>query len=300
MNDFNSDSHVMSLPLSSIDDSYSCYRLIYPKAEKRMFESIERYGQLTPVVVTSPREGRCLLIDGFKRLRASLKLKLPALQATVLPGGERVLKAAMLHLNRNTHSMTLMEEAIIVRALYQEHRLSQVAIGTLLGVHKSWVCRRLAVVERLNEEVLEQVRLGLVGPTISRELGKLPHGNQSATLAAIRKHNMTCRETAELVTLLMQSLRSEIDSILYYPESILSQRELDKPLLNKRFQRVLKELSFIDKRCTKLAQQLQVKPLVFDFFQELSWLLEPIAGIEQAMMNFKKALLVQEVAQIDF
>ena len=151
MNDFNPDSHVMSLPLSSIDDSYSCYRLIYPKAEKLMFESMERYGQLTPVVVTNPREGRYLLIDGFKRLRTSLKLKLPALQTTVLPGGERTLKAAMLHLNRNTHSMTLMEEAIIVRALYQEHSLSQIAIGTLLGVHKSWVCRRLAVVERLNE-----------------------------------------------------------------------------------------------------------------------------------------------------
>ena len=300
MNDFNPDSHVMSLPLSSIDDSYSCYRLIYPKAEKLMFESMERYGQLTPVVVTNPREGRYLLIDGFKRLRTSLKLKLPALQTTVLPGGERTLKAAMLHLNRNTHSMTLMEEAIIVRALYQEHSLSQVAIGTLLGVHKSWVCRRLAVVERLNEEVLEQVRLGLVGPTISRELGKLPHGNQSATLAAIRKHNMTCRETAELVTLLMQSFRCEIDSILSYPESILSQREPDRPPLNKRLQRVLKELSFIDKRCTKLAQQLEAKPLVFNFFQESSWVLEPIAGIEQAVMNLKKALMAQEVEQVDF
>jgi len=300
MNDFNCDSSVMALPLSSIDDSYSCYRLIYPKAEKLMFESIERYGQLTPVVVTIPREGRYLLIDGFKRLRASLKLELPALQVTVLPGGDRALKAAMLHLNRNTHSMTLMEEAIIVRALYQEHSLTQVAIGTLLGVHKSWVCRRLAIVERLNEEVLEQVRLGLIGPTIIRELGKLPHGNQSATLAAIRKHKMTCRETAQMVTLLMQSLSSEIDKILYFPESILSQREPDRPHLNKRLQQVLKELSFIDKRCTKLTQRLQAKPLVFNFFQESSWLLEPIAGVEQAVMNLKKALMAQEVAQIDF
>jgi hypothetical protein len=111
---------------------------------------------------------------------------------------------------------------------------------------------------------------------------------------------MTCRETAELVTLLMQSLRCEIDSILYYPESILSQREPDKPLLNKRLQRVLKELSFIDKRCTKLAQQLEAKPLVFNSFQESSWVIEPIAGIEQAVMNLKKALIAQEVEQVDF
>ena len=58
-----------------------------------------------------------------------------------------------------------------------------------------------------------------------------------------------------------------------------------------------------DKICTLLsilAQRLQAKPLIFNFFQESSWLLEPIAGIEQAVVNLKKALSTQEVPPVDF
>jgi len=300
MNDFKLGSQGITLPLSSIDERYSSYRLIYPKAEKLMFESIDRYGQLTPVVVAEPWEGRYLLIDGFKRLRASRSLKRPDLRATVLQAGERALKAAMLHLNRKTHSMTAMDEAVIVQALYREHNLTQVAIGTLLGFHKSWVCRRLALIERLDAEVLEQVRLGLIGPTILRELGKLPHGNQSAALDTIRKHRMTSRESSQLVTLLMEGPRWEIDNILYFPESILSQREPDRPASNKKLNQVVKELSYINRRCSGLLQRIQEKSPVVDPFQESSLFLPLIAGIEHTLANIKKGLLMPEISDADF
>ena len=57
----------------------------------------------------------------------------------------------------------------------------------LLGRHKSWVCRRLALLERLGEEAREDLRLGLLTPTAARSLVRLPVGNQVAVLTCIRR-----------------------------------------------------------------------------------------------------------------
>ena len=76
-----------------------------------------------------------------------------------------------------------------MQALVREDGLTQVAAGHLLGRHKSWVCRRLALLERLSETVKEDLRLGLVGPALARQLTRLPAGNQTALLAVTRRRN---------------------------------------------------------------------------------------------------------------
>ena len=45
-----------------------------------------------------------------------------------------------------------MEEALVVHSLFHEDTLSQIEIATLLGRHKSWVCRRIALIDRLCDE----------------------------------------------------------------------------------------------------------------------------------------------------
>lgn len=300
MNDLNMDTQGITVSLSCIDDRYSCYRLISPKAEQLMINSIKRYGQLTPVVVGQLQQGQYILVDGFKRLRASRHLGRSVLQATVLRAGERALKAAMLHLNKKAHSITAMEEAMIVKALYQEHKLTQVAIGTLLGFHKSWVCRRLALLERLDKQVLEQVRLGLIGPGIIRELSRLPRGNQPAALDTIRKHNMTCREAMQLVALLLERPRWETDNILYFPEPILSQREPPRPPPNKGLSNIMKDLSFIKCRCAQVLQKVQKKPFAVNIFEQRSQIQDTLRTIEEDLMAIKKTLLIQETVDVDF
>jgi len=249
---------VKTLELSSIDNRYECYRLIDPKTEKAMKESMERYGQLSPVVVGNPEKNLYLLVDGFKRYRACRKLGHLQIKVGVLEAGERALKAAIFFLNRQARSLRPLEEAMIVYGLYRKDKLTQVQIATLLGCHKSWVCRRLALVERLDEEVLEQVRLGLIGPGITRELIRLPRGNQADALKSIQKHQLTCRETTQLVSLLMERPSWEHENILYLPKEILSQRQPDKPPDNEIS--ALKELGILKKRCKTLLNSLQEHP----------------------------------------
>ena len=271
---------VKTLKLSSIDERYQCYRLIDPKTEKAMKESMERYGQLSPIVVGNPEKDRYVLVDGFKRYRACLKLEYLQIKAGILEAGGRALKAAIFHLNRQARSLRPLEEAMIVYGLYRKDKLTQVQIGTLLGCHKSWVCRRLALVERLDEEVLEQVRLGLIGPGITRELIRLPRGNQADVLKSIQKHQMTCRETTQLVSLLLKSPSWEYDNILYFPKEILSQREPEKPPANEIS--ALKELSILKKRCKMLLNSLQKHP-------------KPIADIQLLALVNDIGNLLQEI-----
>lgn len=71
-----------------------------------------------------------------------------------------------------------MEEAWIVFALVREDGLAQVDVAELLGRHKSWVCRRLALVEKLGGEAEEELRVGLLSPTAARQVARLPQGTR--------------------------------------------------------------------------------------------------------------------------
>ncbi len=224
---------VIDLKMDKIRERYQPLRLVHPRAERNMLSSMRRYGQLTPVVVGRDAEGGYEMVDGFKRLRASRRLNRQELKAAVMETGSRGLKAAIVELNRTGGSLRPLEEALIVQSLYREDMMQQSEIGLLLGRHKSWVCRRISLVEGLSEEVIEHLRLGLIGLTIGRELGRLPRGNQPAALGTVVKHKMTTRETHHLVTLLKERPHWEHEAILRFPEPVLSGRCPPRPGTNR-------------------------------------------------------------------
>src|SRR5487761_2103373 len=82
----------------------------------------------------------------------------------------------------------------IVHALVREDGLSQVEVAELLGRHKSWVCRRLALIERLGPKARDELRVGLLSPTSARQIVRLPEGNQAEVLAAIRRESLSSAE----------------------------------------------------------------------------------------------------------
>ena len=143
------------------------------------------------------------LIDGFKRVRALRQLGAERVTARVLEVHVHALKAAMLDLNRIRGAVCELEEGLVVHSLCREDGLSQVEVAALLGRHKSWVCRRLSLMERLCDEALEHIRLGLIGK--GHRPGTVP-GCHVATRKrpwTILKHRLSCRETARLVSLLL-------------------------------------------------------------------------------------------------
>ena len=186
--------------VAAIDERYAKLRIVQPAAERAVRESMRRLGQLVPIVVCE-RGDVFAVVDGFKRLAAGRALKMDTLQARVMPLSETAAIGALVSLNRGGRGLSDLEQALVVRALCRDHRLAQIEIAELLGRHKSWVCRRLALAERLDGAIADDVRAGLVSSAVARELARLPCGNQAPVAAAIRRDVLTSRDAARLVTL---------------------------------------------------------------------------------------------------
>jgi ParB-like chromosome segregation protein Spo0J len=218
------DDNLLQLKWEEIGEHYGRYRLHVPEAERAMARSLERYGQLSPVVVCR-RQERYELIDGFKRLGAVRGLaQIPHLSARLMEADERTAKAAIYGLNRAGGRTRELEEAWIIQALVREDGLSQVEVAELLGRHKSWVCRRLALIERLGAEAREELRVGLLSPTAARQIVRLPEGNQVEVLQVIRREALSGAELTGVVDLLLQSAGREQQAyVLTQPREALSQ-----------------------------------------------------------------------------
>ncbi len=98
----------ITIATQTIGERYADLRIIQPVAENAMERSMQNYGHLTPVVVGQV-DDRYEMVDGFKRLRAGRKLGLETLQASVLSGGRRALKVAIVHLNARTRTIADLE-----------------------------------------------------------------------------------------------------------------------------------------------------------------------------------------------
>jgi ParB family transcriptional regulator, chromosome partitioning protein len=217
---------VRALPLAQIGERYRRYRLSSPEAEEEMVGSLRRWGQLAPITVWV-REETAEVLDGFKRLSAARRTAgMTSLAARRLEVDERGAKAAIYGLNQVGRHLAELEEAWIVFALVREDGLSQVEAASLLGRHKSWVHRRLALLERLCDEAQEDLRLGLLSVTAARQFVRLPVGNQAEALAVCRREQLSMRELTGTVDLLLSSAtREKEEYILADPRRALRQSQ---------------------------------------------------------------------------
>lgn len=221
--------------LTALGQEYRRYRLADPSAEEAMAGSLRRWGQLSPVVACV-RDQQFELLDGFKRWAAAPSLDWTTLSVRVIEADERLAKAAILGLNRGQRPVRELEEAWIVQGLVRDDGMSQVEAAHLLNQHKSWVCRRLALLERLSEEVKEDLRLGLLGPALARQLVRLPAGNQpvgnqQAVLALTRRETLTTQEVSGVIELLQGASSEQAAFVLAKPREALAQARGMPPAL---------------------------------------------------------------------
>ena len=213
--------HVRAVALAALGQRYRCYRLAAPEVEEAMIGSLRRWGQVSPVVACV-RAGGLEIVDGFKRWSAAPACGWTTLSVQVVSLDERLAKAAILGLNSLQRPTRELEEAWIVQALVREDGLTQVEAANLLGRHKSWVCRRLAFLERLGESLKEEMRLGLLGPALARQLLRLPAGNQEALLALTRRETLTAQEVSGVIDLLQGASQEQAALVLQKPRETLA------------------------------------------------------------------------------
>ena len=190
---------ILTVPVSKLDLRYSTFRTLYEASIQSMVKSMEKQGQLTPIVVTSDG-ARFIVIDGFKRQRAAEILNLGTVMVIVVRGEETLMKAHMYLLNRKS-GFSIVEEGVLIRELVENDGLSQVEAAAILDRHKSWVSRRLEMIRRLSAQVLEDLKLGLIPPGCAQALARLPMIMQADFSALIQTHKLQAKGCKVLIDL---------------------------------------------------------------------------------------------------
>jgi ParB/RepB/Spo0J family partition protein len=250
---------VLRQAVGSVGTSLGRVRCMRPRLIEQMALSLQRHGQLTPVVAVE-RDGKLELIDGFKRQAAARQIGLATLLVRVMELDETSQWAAMLTLNRGNWRMVELEEALIIQELL-ELGLTQVQVAQLVGRHKSWVSRRVGLVERLHPELVAGMREGLLHPGIARRLLGLPPGNQILVATAAQKARLGPRDTELLVSLWRRAKDPEVRrQILEQPKAALrtafpelAKAEVDAGLTpeGQRLARLLPPLTGLAARVTR-------------------------------------------------
>jgi ParB/RepB/Spo0J family partition protein len=272
------------IAVSELGEKYAALRLVSPRADADMVKSMQKYGQMTPVVCVIAT-GSYELIDGFKRLRGCRRLNKSALRAKIMEVSALACKAAIIQLNQVGRSINKLEEAMVLQSLHREDGLTQMEIAALLGRRKSWVSRRISLIERLSEEVQEDIKLGLISAVAGRELAKLPRGNQKEAAAAIIKHRLSTREAAKLITYLLSRPRWEYQTILASPWEIVEPKQPAPSGLAGR-------LISMQRICMAVSEG--IKAVAQDEAERLSGLIKAsVVSAERAVETLKSALCVR-------
>src|SRR5262245_47336809 len=156
----------LDVDLHLLELRFAGARLIEPQAVEKLVRSIERDGQIVPLIVvgagsdTAATDGeRLVLIDGYRRVAALRRLGRDRASVERWPCD---LTEAVLGVLARTQGrcFAAIEEALLLRELTQGLGVSQREAGRRCGRDGSWVNRRLQLLASLPEVALAAVREG--------------------------------------------------------------------------------------------------------------------------------------------
>jgi ParB/RepB/Spo0J family partition protein len=183
-------SRIEEISLSEFDLSLSGMRIMNMTRILQIEKSMRLHGQLQPVVARV-HEGGYQIIDGFKRFYAAEDLIMESLQCRLLDIDLSQAKVLLLSYNRPHQSMEAWEEAMVLKDLSKTHSLSQSNLAKLTGYSRSWVSRRLALIDKMDEGISSDIMMGVLTSSHARALTKLPRGNQGEVARVIASFRLT-------------------------------------------------------------------------------------------------------------
>ncbi|MBU1256009.1 ParB N-terminal domain-containing protein [Patescibacteria group bacterium] len=152
---------VKEIEIAHLQLRYAHTRIHRPERVSSLASSIERFGQIIPVIAL--REGRdsFVLIDGYLRVKAVRRCRRDTVVAEIWECKEEEALVKVLA-RAHTRKWDLIEEAALLRELYHQYHLPQSRIASLLGRKQGWVSGRLALYDALSEDILELIRKGCI------------------------------------------------------------------------------------------------------------------------------------------
>lgn len=148
---------IREIEIARLQLRYVHTRIERPKESLTLAASIERVGQIVPVIVTKA----LVLLDGYLRVKAMKTCGRDTVVAEIWDCAEEEALAAILA-RAHGRKWDVIEEAALVRELHDRHHLSQSRIASCVGRTQGWVSGRLALFSALSEDLMELIRKGSI------------------------------------------------------------------------------------------------------------------------------------------
>ena len=186
------------------------------------------HGQLQPVVARV-HHGGYQLIDGFKRYYAAEDLMMETLQCHVLEIDLSQAKVLLLSYNRHHQSMEAWEEAMVLAGSSEDiHSMDQRSLAQLTGYSRSWVSRRLSLIEKMDEDVSSEIMMGHLPQPCAR-VNKVAARQPGGSCPGDNHFGLTSRQSDTLVEAFLKAEDEEQQRyILTHPEQILRKDQEDQ------------------------------------------------------------------------
>jgi len=152
---------VKEIEIAHLQLRYAHTRIHRPERVSSLASSIERFGQIIPVIALREGMDSFVLIDGYLRVKAVRRCRRDTVVAEIWECKEEEALVAVLA-RAHTRKWDLIEEAALLRELYHQYHLPQSRIASLLGRKQGWVSGRLALYDALSEDILELIRKGCI------------------------------------------------------------------------------------------------------------------------------------------
>jgi len=193
----------MKLELGQLDRRYDRLRIRNAARQSRLLESVLAHGQQVPVVVVADEEStdRYVLIDGYLRVAVLEQLCRDEVDAQLwqMPAGRAL---ALGHRLDNAQRRTALEEGWLLRTLEREHDMGLGELAILLERSRSWVSRRLGLVNGLPAVAQQAVRDGRVSAQAAqRYLLPLARANEAhckTLVAGLGRERVSVRQMRTL------------------------------------------------------------------------------------------------------
>ena len=166
---------VKEVDVSTVAGNKTLAATVDRRAVERCKDAIEKLGVVHTPVIGMAKDGKRVLLSGQCELTALRELgvkKMDAIEVDVAGGGVVSAKLSLLLISLQGRPGALCEGLLLREAVGAGVPRSE--IQAMLGRSASWVSNRLSLVTRLDGNVYDMVRRGLLEPRCAEEISRLP------------------------------------------------------------------------------------------------------------------------------
>lgn len=193
------DSELKNIPIDLIQrGKYQPRTDMHPEALDELAASIKAQGVMQPIVIRPISSEKYEIIAGERRWRASQMAGLEDIPAIIKSVGDEAAIAMSLIENIQRENLNPIEEAMALKRLQDEFRLTQQEVADAVGKSRAAVTNLMRLMN-LHIDVQDMLIKGQIEMGHARALLSLPDLNQINAAKIVAKRELSVRQTESFV-----------------------------------------------------------------------------------------------------